>query len=261
MTDLEIMYLLEEEGFEPSVENLKIIKEECLEEGFHPVAAVKAHKANIKKVHDARRDVRSAREIRYGSEHFLKSLPKDKRQGSQEEKDFKTAVQNEIRSRGEYEKAKGETRTARKLALKYGELKEDVYSDYELYQILEESGYKTTEKNLDILKEGLESGKYEILDETIGSAFRLRKDLNSNIKNMRWNLKHNLKPQHKLADSIAMEHLTGTRAKDEHDDNLKKEAIANREKTRIAIETQIGDISRAKKERNKAVKAELRKKY
>lgn len=39
------------------------------------------------------------------------------------------------------------------------------YSDYELYQLLDESGYKPTEKNLYLLKEGLESGKYEIIDE------------------------------------------------------------------------------------------------
>lgn len=38
------------------------------------------------------------------------------------------------------------------------------YSDYELYKLLESSGYKTTNKNLSILKEGLESGKYIITD-------------------------------------------------------------------------------------------------
>jgi len=32
------------------------------------------------------------------------------------------------------------------------------YSDYELYQLLEENGYETTKDNLQILKEGLESG-------------------------------------------------------------------------------------------------------
>lgn len=36
------------------------------------------------------------------------------------------------------------------------------FSDYELYRILESNGYITTETNLEILKEGLESGKYLI---------------------------------------------------------------------------------------------------
>lgn len=39
------------------------------------------------------------------------------------------------------------------------------FSDYELYQILEENGYETDEENLNILKEGLESNTIEILDE------------------------------------------------------------------------------------------------
>ena len=39
------------------------------------------------------------------------------------------------------------------------------YTDYELYQILETNGYKTSEKNLDILKEGLESERYDIISE------------------------------------------------------------------------------------------------
>jgi len=39
------------------------------------------------------------------------------------------------------------------------------YSDYDLYQILEANSYKTTAKNLAILKEGLESGRYSISEE------------------------------------------------------------------------------------------------
>lgn len=38
------------------------------------------------------------------------------------------------------------------------------YSDYKLYQILEENGFTTTEKNLELLKEGLKSGKYSLED-------------------------------------------------------------------------------------------------
>ena len=39
------------------------------------------------------------------------------------------------------------------------------YSDYELYQILEENDYKTSRENLQILKEGLDSGKYTIIEQ------------------------------------------------------------------------------------------------
>jgi chemotaxis protein histidine kinase CheA len=44
---------------------------------------------------------------------------------------------------------------------------ESYYSDYELYQFLENSGYKTTVSNLEVLKEGLESGKY-VIDFDLG---------------------------------------------------------------------------------------------
>jgi len=42
---------------------------------------------------------------------------------------------------------------------------ENTFSDYELYQILESCKYKTTEKNLKVLKEGLASGRYYIEDQ------------------------------------------------------------------------------------------------
>ena len=38
-------------------------------------------------------------------------------------------------------------------------------NDLELMYLLDENGYEPTIKNLKILKEGLETGKYEILDE------------------------------------------------------------------------------------------------
>ena len=44
-------------------------------------------------------------------------------------------------------------------------LLESSFSDYEIYQLLEANGYKTTEKNKNILKEGLVSGKYAVYDE------------------------------------------------------------------------------------------------
>jgi len=39
------------------------------------------------------------------------------------------------------------------------------FSDYELYQILESNGYKTTSENKDILKKGIQEGRYYIEDE------------------------------------------------------------------------------------------------
>ncbi len=262
MTDLEIMLMLEEEGYEPSIENVRIFKEEYIEEGFHPIAATKTYFKKSKDVSNAKKSYSAAKHDVRAAEKRLSLVDKDERSGSDEEKDLKDKTDAYVKASGELGRAKSERNVAARQAQRNGNINDSVvYSDYELYQILEESGYKTTEKNLDILKEGLESGKYEILDETIGSALRLRKDLNSDIKNMRYNLKHNLIPQHRLADSATRTVLAGTRGKNEHEDNVKKEAIADREKARVAIETQKGDIRRAKKERNKAVRAELRKKY
>ena len=189
-------------------------------------------------------------------------VDRDKRSGSDEEKDLKDKTETYVKASGEVGRAKSERNVAARQAQRNGNINASVeYSDYELYQILKESGYKTTEKNLGILKEGLESGKYEILDETIGSAFRLRRDLTSDIKNMKYNLKHNLMPQHRAAEAGTRGASVGVRGKDDHEDTVKKEALANREEARKAVETQIGDIRRAKKERKEAVKAELRKKY
>jgi len=62
-------------------------------------------------------------------------------------------------------------------------LSESEFSDYELYQILEQNGYKTHNENLRILKEGLSRGKYDIAEgddgyehkniELCGRGFRL----------------------------------------------------------------------------------------
>ena len=65
------------------------------------------------------------------------------------------------------------------------------YSDYELYQILDESGYKPTERNLSILKEGLETGKYEIIDEDFHpiAAAKVYNSYKDRIKNAKRDVK------------------------------------------------------------------------
>jgi len=55
------------------------------------------------------------------------------------------------------------------------ENKTEYLSDYELYQVLEANNYKTTEKNLSILKEGLESGKYELQPKDLNEASTAQK--------------------------------------------------------------------------------------
>lgn len=49
-------------------------------------------------------------------------------------------------------------------------------NDLELMYLLDENGYKPTIKNLKILKEGLETGKYEILDEGLGKLYKPAQD-------------------------------------------------------------------------------------
>ena len=50
------------------------------------------------------------------------------------------------------------------------------FSDYELYQILESNGYKTTNQNKDILKKGLQEGRYYIEDELDSALLEEFKD-------------------------------------------------------------------------------------
>lgn len=38
--------------------------------------------------------------------------------------------------------------------------------DYELYKLLDENGFEPTEENLEILKEGLSTGEFDILDSS-----------------------------------------------------------------------------------------------
>lgn len=56
---------------------------------------------------------------------------------------------------------------------------QESFSDYELYQILEENGYTTTEKNLSILKEGLDSGKYILTEKDSKFMREIQKNINS----------------------------------------------------------------------------------
>ena len=176
MRDLDIMLMLEEYGYEPSVENVIIFKEEemtveDLEEGFHPIAAIKQHVADRKvlKVSKSRKD---------SAEHGLKKEIADYRanhggskKGIKGDSDYQSAKELATTMGSTHMQNKNAARSNARTVLKYGadadirKLKEEAISDYELYQILEASGYKTTEKNLAILKEGLETGKYNIIYE------------------------------------------------------------------------------------------------
>jgi len=44
------------------------------------------------------------------------------------------------------------------------------FSDYELYQILEQNGYKTHKKNLQLLKEGVTNGRYAIAETSLSES-------------------------------------------------------------------------------------------
>jgi hypothetical protein len=177
MTDLELMELLDEAGYEPCIENVQILKEDEdalyeLVEGLHPFKAAKQFKKDSA-------DVNNARENLVSTKGTLKRL-----KGEFEEVNGKKATERNMKKvdpsvHSEVKYAKDSANVAKKYlktaknnragntarALVSGNMTEDVISDYELYQILDESGYKPNERNLYLLKEGLESGKYEIVEE------------------------------------------------------------------------------------------------
>ena len=225
MNDLELMLMLEEYGYEPSIENVKFLKEDLglldedyLDEGIRDaVKTYFAHSGNIKKrkqeYKDAKRTNRAAKQDVKDAEKYVGShtehdvggrlgdalAVKEKTQAavSASKQALKiardrrrNAVGNALRDEPvrrneeipmkelvkpstQMMPTKNDRGSSASLPDKekedsYGKVAVNAgveYSDYELYQLLDESGYKPTEKNLYILKEGLESGKYEIIDE------------------------------------------------------------------------------------------------
>ena len=182
MTDLELMELLDESGYEPCIENLQVLKEDEnlineLIEGFHPFKAIKQYRSDSTNVRNAKGNLISAKgrakklRGKFEEKYKLKATKKNMNELDPEiyvrYEDAEKGISN---SKKEVKDARNERSGNTARALVSGKLSESInasveYSDYELYQMLDESGYKPTERNLSILKEGLESGKYEILDE------------------------------------------------------------------------------------------------
>jgi len=77
----------------------------------------------------------------------------------------KTNFDNMKQAQAKSEKEKSAKQKTDKLKPTKGLSLAESYSDYELYQILKENSFKTTENNLRILKEGLASGRYEIAED------------------------------------------------------------------------------------------------
>ena len=237
MNDLELMLMLEEYGYEPSIENVKFLKEDLdlldedyLDEGVRDaVKTYFAHADNIKKrkqeyknakianraakqgvkdaekyvgshtEHDAGGRLGDALDVKektqagvFASKQALK-IARDRRRNA-----VGNALRNEPVRRNEEVPMKELVKTSTQMMPtkndrgsstslpdkekedSYGKVAVNAsveYSDYELYQLLDESGYKPTEKNLYLLKEGLESGRYEILTEgPLKNAVRNIKD-------------------------------------------------------------------------------------
>ena len=126
MNDLEYMYILKENGYEPTFENLTILKEGLdsgeyvidLEEGFHPVRAIKTYRSYSDKVKAAKQDVDSARHLRKADKEELLALPKDKRAGSEEEANLDREVKTEARMKGALAAVKAERRSATMASLR-----------------------------------------------------------------------------------------------------------------------------------------------
>lgn len=227
MTDLELMQLLESEGYEATVENLITLKE-GLEDGSLEILdeataltkkiaknggrdsfeyqnasakekqAYKAYEAGKRAAKtvagqrnaNAAGDARASRalakkataQVEFGKTHkILSTKAGEKREdtGNHNKDVARKTVANETKNKGvlgAMEKSDRKEVHATKATLKsmsaglHGAssaakkyIKESV-SDYELYQILESNGYATSNSNLEILKEGLESGRYYLED-------------------------------------------------------------------------------------------------
>ena len=199
MTDLEIMLMLEEEGYEPSIENVQIFKEEYLDESSKAQRR-RAREWRPKDPFDFSYSIDADRTARILDKHMLgrrasKLIAKHREMIATGKPDLSGIHSERIKShpewmgaearaeirRGKREKERIDHLNGKNIDNNHGDKPINAsveYSDYELYQMLDESGYKPTERNLSILKEGLESGKYEILDEGV-------------IKNFKDNMKYN----------------------------------------------------------------------
>ena len=175
--------MLEEYGYETTIENLEILKED------------------IAIVTEARREVRDAAKAVLGSKKPVSELGKLKSSNPElyhrtmahlngktasaqlaKAKEYDDAMKksglagSKIADIGNArtEKAADAMLTGRAHKERAKKLAEE-YSDYELYQILDESGFKPTASNLDLLKEGLETGKYEIVNEEVPARLKGKK--------------------------------------------------------------------------------------
>jgi hypothetical protein len=193
MTDLELLYLLEEAGYEPTFENLSILKETNKElkdvdvKTSKPIGGTSISTIRDldrkKSTHvpttpngdnDPRVPVRSIRPDQYPE--YARFDAKHTKKGQNKPNNTIDDAFNNLPTRDRYGARDN------KHSKSDGQIKE-AFSDYELYQILEESGYKTTEKNLSILKEGLDSGKYCICEGSIIDKLRKRLTPEKEAKN------------------------------------------------------------------------------
>ena len=125
-SDYELYQILENSGYETSEENLSILKEGLtsgeyyidLEEGFHPIKAIKTYMSYGPRVKEAKEAYRSAKERRKSAAHMLKALPADQREGSKEEADLEAAANDEIDATIDSGAIKGERAATTKAVLR-----------------------------------------------------------------------------------------------------------------------------------------------
>ena len=186
MTDLEIMLMLEEEGYDPSIENVQIFKEEYLDESSKAQRR-RAREWRPKDPFDFSYSIDADRTARILDKHMLgrrasKLIAKHREMIVTGKPDLSGIHSERIKShpewmgaearaeirRGKREKERLDHLNGKNIDNNHGDKPINAsveYSDYELYQMLDESGYKPSESNLSILKEGLESGKYFLVEE------------------------------------------------------------------------------------------------
>lgn len=196
MTDLELMELLEAEGYEPDVENLILLKEgiesgeiEILNEITRETKEVRKKIKTGEKVSKATPEYQRYKNNEIGHKAGTEASEyQDKKRGGQltikipgqKTEYFEDGHGDWALKRGDANKKRAEIYAKNGNSL-FKTVKES-YSDYELYQILEENGYTTTEANLSILKEGLETGKYTITPENKNDKYLRRNNLSKEIK-------------------------------------------------------------------------------
>ena len=157
MTDYELYQVLDSNNYEPNKENLKILKEGLDTGDF--IIVCEDENGDLKFLSDDEKEA---------IEGYDKIIAKT---DDENVKDQLEHIKQEEKNHLDYLETAQKDKNA-----KYEddhEIKES-FTDYELYKLLEENKYAPTKRNLYILKEALNEGDIEIINETEDYAGAMR---------------------------------------------------------------------------------------